>query len=68
MQDDQFASLYMTSFYWVITSFSSVGYGEIVGNSSLEYGYQMFIEMLGIAVFGMMIGTIQKLFLGSKTD
>jgi len=26
----------------------------------------MFIEMLGIAVFGMMIGTIQKLFLGFK--
>ena len=39
MQEDNFGNLYITSFYWVITSFSSVGYGEIVGNSSLEYGY-----------------------------
>jgi len=25
-----FESLYIASFYWVITSFSSIGYGEII--------------------------------------
>jgi len=25
-----FESLYFASFYWVITSFSSIGYGEII--------------------------------------
>ena len=51
-------SIYVASVYWVITSFSSVGYGEIVGSSDREMGYQMLIEMMGIGVFGYMIGTI----------
>ena len=51
-------SIYVASVYWVITSFSSVGYGEIVGSSDREMGYQMLLEMMGIGVFGYMIGTI----------
>ena len=32
-------SIYITSVYWVITSFSSIGYGDIVGTSDREMGY-----------------------------
>lgn len=36
IQLDDFFSLYITSLYWVITSFSSVGYGDVVGLTDRE--------------------------------
>ena len=57
IQEDNYYSLYVTSFYWIITSFSSVGYGEIVGLTEIEYTYQCFVEMVGIGFFGYMVGT-----------
>lgn len=59
-------SLYVTSFYWVMTSFSSVGYGDVTGDTDYEYLYQCFIEMIGIGIFGYMTGLIQTLFIGLK--
>ena len=52
------ASLYITSQYWVLTSYTSVGYGDITGTSTDEYLYQMLLEMLGIGIFGYMTGLI----------
>jgi len=47
-----------------MTSFSSVGYGDVTGQTSYEYLYQMLIEMLGIGIFGYMTGLIQTIFVG----
>ena len=52
--------------YWVITSFSSVGYGDVYGHTQTEYEYQMFLQMIGIAMFGYMTGTFQTLLLDFK--
>jgi hypothetical protein len=35
----QFTQLYITSIYWVIVTFSSVGYGDITGNTPTEIAY-----------------------------
>jgi len=43
--------------YWVIASFSSVGYGDIKGHTKTEWLYQLVVEMIGIALYGYMIGT-----------
>lgn len=59
-----FINLYVTAWYWVITTFSSVGYGEITGETNLEYLYVMIVQMIGIGFFGYMVGTFQKLILG----
>jgi len=59
-------SLYVSSVYWVIASFSSVGYGDITPKTESEMIYALLIEMLGICVFGYMIGTIQTLFTSFK--
>lgn len=61
---DDFYYLYITSIYWCITSFSSVGYGDISGLTKSEYNFQMFVEMVGIGFFGYMIGTFQSLLQG----
>lgn len=68
IQEDNFVSLYTTSLYWVITSFSSVGYGDITGNTQLEYLFQMIVEMVGIVFFGYMIGTFQTLIQGFRVN
>ena len=57
MQKDDFDSLYITSVYFIITTFSSVGYGDVYGDTLMEWLFQIVLEMLGIIVFGYMIGT-----------
>ena len=59
MQLDDYWSLYITSTYFVIASFSSVGYGDVYGYTQMENLFQLMVEMLGIIVFGYMIGTFQ---------
>ena len=63
MQQDDYWSLYITSTYFVIASFSSVGYGDVYGYTQMENLFQLMVEMLGIIVFGYMIGTFQQLLL-----
>lgn len=57
IQNEDFISYLITANYWVITSFTSVGYGDVLGSTSIEYLYVMLIEMVGICFFGYMIGT-----------
>lgn len=61
IQHNEFMPLYITSFYFVITTFSSVGYGDVVGLTKEEYIFQMFVEMVGIGFFGYMVGSFQNL-------
>lgn len=49
-----------------MTSFSSVGYGDVTGDTDYEYIYQCFIEMIGIGIFGYMTGLLQSLIVGLK--
>lgn len=60
-QNYDFKSVYISAFYWVITTFTSVGYGDIVGSNTYENLYQMLVEMVGICFFGYMIGIFQAL-------
>ena len=54
-----FSDIYTASLYWIITSFTSVGYGDIFGDEPVENLFQMLVEMVGICFFGYMIGSIQ---------
>lgn len=57
-QDTDFSSLYITSIYWVMTSFTSIGYGDVTGATNHEYLYQMLVEIVGICIFSYMTGLI----------
>ena len=54
-----FGSIYISSLYWVITTFTSIGYGDIYGHTIMEYVYQIVVEMVGMCFFGYMMGTFQ---------
>jgi len=44
-------------------TFSSVGYGEVSGDTREEFMVAMFTEMVGICFFGYIIGLLQTIFL-----
>ena len=56
-QQTDYYSIYITAFYWTIATFTSVGYGDIVGATDLENCYQMLVELVGMCFFGYMMGT-----------
>ena len=44
-----------------MATFTSVGYGDIVGANEWENLYQMLVELVGMCFFGYMMGTFQAL-------
>ena len=48
----------MASYYFIVTTLTTVGYGDIVGVSQSEYIFQMIIEFLGIFLISILMGTI----------
>lgn len=56
-QQSDYYSLYITAFYWTVATFTSVGYGDIVGATLMENCFQMLVELVGMCFFGYMMGT-----------
>jgi len=50
--------IYLRALYWVVTTLTTVGYGDIKGFTSLEYQYTMFVEFVGILFFSFIMGSI----------
>jgi Ion channel len=55
-------TLYITSFYWVVTTLTTIGYGDYKGFTTNEYMYTMFVEFAGIAFFSFIMGSINNVF------
>ena len=66
IQKKDFISVYITALYWVITTFSSVGYGDITGSTTNELYVVFVIQMVGIGFFGYMVGIFQTIISGLK--
>lgn len=49
--------------YWVYTTFSSVGYGDIKGSTQDEYLFQIIVELVGMGFFGYFTGTLQQIMI-----
>jgi len=54
--------VYITSTYWVITTLTTVGYGDYKGYTPEEYMFTIFVEFLGIGVFSYLMNSINSLF------
>lgn len=51
-------SQYITSFYFMITTFSTVGYGDMSANNTLEKIFCILIMCIGVTAFAMGTSTL----------
>jgi len=59
-------SNYVRSLYWVITTLTSVGYGDITPTTNMQMWYAMFVQLVGIGAFGYLIAHVVSIV--SKKD
>ncbi|MBF0423588.1 MAG: cyclic nucleotide-binding domain-containing protein [Magnetococcales bacterium] len=51
-------SIYIQAFYWLIVTVATVGYGDITPQTDLARIYAVLVMMVGIAMYGYIIGTV----------
>ena len=57
-QDSSFMTIYITSFYFLIATITSVGYGDITCISLSETLYQIIILTIGVIAYSWIVSTI----------
>lgn len=58
IQDSEIGSQYLASFYWTITTLTTVGYGDILPANSIERFFCIFVMLGGVFFYSYTIGTI----------
>lgn len=53
--------VYLTSFYFTVTTLVTVGYGDITGYNKTEKVWCIFLMMFGIVSFSIMSGAITSM-------
>ena len=59
--DDKENSLYMTSFYWTITTITTVGYGDISGTNDIEKLFCSLMMLFGVIAFSFANGSLASI-------
>ena len=59
---------YITSFYWVVTTLTTVGYGDYKGFTNNEYTFTYIVEFIGILFFSIMMGSINTILENTDGD
>lgn len=59
--DETKITLYNKSMYWTITTLTTVGYGDITPSTNAERIYTMMVMILGVGLYGFVIGNISSL-------
>jgi voltage-gated potassium channel len=54
-------TIYNKAAYWAVTTLTTIGYGDITPNTNLSRLYTMVIMILGVGVYGVVIGNVTKM-------
>ena len=57
--------IYVNAAYFILTTITTVGYGDISGNTKYEYLFSMCVEFVGLTFFSLLTGTINVMFSGN---
>ena len=57
--------IYVNAAYFILTTITTVGYGDISGNNKNEYMFSMCVQFVGLTFFSFLTGTINVMFSGS---
>lgn len=52
---------YLRALYWCVTTLTTVGYGDITPSTKVEMLYAMLVMILGVGVYGYVIGNVAAL-------
>jgi voltage-gated potassium channel len=55
------ATNYLRALYWSITTLATVGYGDITPSTNTEMLYAILVMILGVGVYGYVIGNVAAL-------
>ena len=64
---DFVVEIYANAFYFILTTITTVGYGDITGNTTLELLFSMIVEFVGLTFFSFLTGTISVMFSGDQS-
>lgn len=64
---DYFVEIYANAFYFILTTITTVGYGDISGSTTLELLFSMCVEFVGLTFFSFLTGTISVMFSGDQS-
>ncbi len=56
-------TFYNRSFYWALTTITTIGYGDITPTSNGGRVFTMFIMLAGVAFYGVVIGNVSRLMM-----
>jgi len=64
---DFVVEIYANAFYFILTTITTVGYGDITGNTTPELLFSMIVEFVGLTFFSFLTGTISVMFSGDQS-
>jgi voltage-gated potassium channel len=59
--DTDTTSYYIKSFYWALTTLTTVGYGDIVPTNNIGRIFTCLIMIIGVGMYGVIIGSITRM-------
>ena len=63
---DSYISIYVASIYMIVQTRTTVGWGDLTGQTGAEYVYCMCLMFIGLVFFSFLMGSINKML--SKSD
>jgi len=60
-EDEEQDHLYLTSIYFTVTTITTVGYGDISGNTKVEKVFCILIMVIGVIAFSFASGTLASI-------
>ncbi len=57
-----FVDNYVKSLYWVVTTLTSVGYGDIVPHGNVEMLFTILLQIFGVGVLAVFVGSVAGIF------
>ena len=61
-------SIYLAAFYYVLTTMTSVGYGDILPRNNLERSFSIALEFIGSFTFAMIIANLTSVVTSSDMN
>ena len=68
LSEENFIIIYLCSIYFLITTITSVGYGDITGTGINEYIFQIFLLLIGIIAYSWLISSISNYIRDNNKD